>query len=271
MIYLLNSSTDKLQITTSATAAIDVNCNYVDISSTTFDPSGLGRQNQAISTATTTDVLATPAATTIRTLKQMTARNKDATNSNDLTVIYNANGTSYELHKVTLQPSEALEYIEGVGFFTLKAANVLDKVLIVANDIAYSTAATFADITGLTCPLLSGKKYTIFASLFHISGVSTTGAQFGYNIGAAPTVSIFGNYSGVTNSVTAGVMSLGVATARDTALTAQTTGSAANTVTLISGMVQPSADGTFALRATAEVAATMTVKAGSYMYIRQEK
>lgn len=118
MIYLA-ATTDKLQITTSSAATIDVNCNYVDAASSTLAASGAGKQNTALAGAGTNDVLAAPGSSTVRTLKQMTARNKDASLSCDVTLIYNQNGTSFELHKVKLSPGQCLEYIEGVGFFAL--------------------------------------------------------------------------------------------------------------------------------------------------------
>lgn len=272
MIYL-TATTDKLSVITSTAATLDVQANWIDAVLTTGVLSNVGRTNTAISSATTTDVVAAPASSTLRTLKQMTVRNKDASLVCDVTVQYNANGTLTEIEKVTLQPGECLIYIEGIGFFLRTATSKLDKVLIMSADSVHATAATFANITGLSCDLLSGVKYVIEAALFHISNATTTGAQFGYNIGAAPTSSYFGNYSGVTNSVTAGAMSLGTATARDTAITAQTTGSANNTVSLIHGFIQPSANGTFALRATSEVtvASALTIRAGSWMSIRQER
>ena len=122
MIYLA-ATTDKLQIITSAAITLDVNCNYIDAATATLVVSGSGKQNTAITTATTTDILAAPGASTTRSLKQMTARNKHASLSGDVTVQFNQNATLFELHKLTLQAGESLEYIEGVGFFTLKASS----------------------------------------------------------------------------------------------------------------------------------------------------
>lgn len=270
MIFLA-ATTDKLQLVTSAAATVDVQANYIDAVSTTGAFSGGGKQNTAITTATTTDILAAPASSTLRTLKQVTIRNKDASLACDVTVVFDQNGTDFEIHKVTLQTGATLEYIEGVGFFTLQSTAKLNKMLYVTADSVHATAATFADITGLTTPLLSGINYMFESHLFHISNATTTGAQFGVNIGAAPTTLILANISGVTNSVTAGAISLGSATARDTAVTAQTTGSANITHTVLAGFIQPSADGTFAMRATSEVtvSAGLTVKKGSWLYIRQ--
>lgn len=122
-MLLLAATTDKLQLITSAAATIDVHVSYVDAVSTTLVPSGGGKQNTAISTAATTDILAAPAASTLRNAKTIQIRNKHASLSCDVTVQFNQNATLFELHKVTLLAGEALEYIEGVGFFTLAAAS----------------------------------------------------------------------------------------------------------------------------------------------------
>lgn len=269
MIYLLNL--DKLQIITSAAISLDVNANGIDAAVAGLTAPAPYRLNTAIVTATTTDVFATPGSGIVRTLKQMTGRNKHATLAGDVTLVYNQNGTTFELYKTTLNPGESFIYIEGVGFFLLKATAILDKLLFTNGDQNNATVA-FTDISGLTVPLLAGKRYAFDATIFHLSALATTGANFGFNIGAAPTRSIVGNWSGITNSVTAGVGSLGTATARDTAITAQTTGSSGVTMTNIEGTIVPSADGTFALRFSSEVAGSaVTVKGDSWMKIRQEQ
>lgn len=267
-MIILADTNDKLQVVTDAAVTVDVHASFMDYASGTVTP---GKQNTAITTATTTDVVAAPGASTYRNVKTLHIRNKHASTSVVVTVQYDDNGTDYELHKTTLLAGECLEYIEGVGFFLLKTTTKLDVWKRVTTNSVHATAATFADITDLTQALLSGKKYAVQATLFHTNNAATTGSQFGYNIGAAPTSAQFGNYSAVTNSVTAGVMSTGVVTARDTAITAQTTGQTASGITLIGGFIQPSADGTFALRATSEVTVAngLTVLAGSWMHIRE--
>jgi hypothetical protein len=119
-MILLANTTDKLQLITSAAVTVDVHCSYIEMDATTFAVDGAGRQNTAISTAATTDILAAPGSSTYRNLKQMTARNKGAA-AVDVTVQYNQNATLFELHKVTLNAGEMLEFVEGVGFFTVTA------------------------------------------------------------------------------------------------------------------------------------------------------
>jgi hypothetical protein len=120
--------------------------------------------------------------------------------------------------------------------------------------------------------LLSGKRYLIRAQLHIVSAATTTGIQLGYNIGAAPTFAQFSAIETVTNSATAAAMSTGAATARDTAIIVQTTGSLTVAPVIIMGLIQPSADGTFALRMVSEVSTSaVTAKAGSTLEIRQER
>lgn len=118
MILLTNTSTDKLQLDTSTAAAIDVLVVYVDMS-TSWAINGMGPVPNSISSVTTTDILATPGSSTIRNAKTINIRNKDASLPCVVTVKFNRGGTAYELHKVLLQPGEALEYVEGVGWFVV--------------------------------------------------------------------------------------------------------------------------------------------------------
>lgn len=202
-----------------------------------------------------------------------TLRNNSTTVTTDVTPIVTDGTTPTPGPKFTLLPGESLVYAVGQYFHLdtnggAYAQNaLLDAKKYVVSDVTFATAASFADVTGLTVPLLSGRKYAFEAHLYHISNATTTGAQFGVNIGAAPTLLQIATIDTVTASVTASVHSAGAATARDTAATAQTTGSVAVTMAILSGFIQPSADGTFAIRCTSEVtvASGVIVKAGSWL------
>lgn len=273
MMYLL-ATTDIIRTTTSSAATVDVVLYYQEAVKATGATAAYDRVTHAFSGATSDDTLTGPGGSNFRTLKQGTWCNKDAVLACDVTVMNRIAGpVDFQLIKVTLQPGDMLIYIEGIGFFVNRVASTLDKVIVMSADSVHATAATFADVAGMTCPLLSGKIYIVTAKLFTINNASTTGSQFGYNIGAAPTNAQFGEVGAVTNSVTAGVVGIGTATARDTAIVAQTTGQTALGMHEIAGFIQPSADGTFAIRGTSEVtvAAGMTVKAGSSLEIRQAR
>jgi len=270
-MILLTATTDKIQVISSSAANLDVHISYQEVSSTTFTVTGMGRTNTAISSAATTDVLAAPAGSTNRNVKTIHIRNKHASLANDVTVQFNQNATLFELHKVTLNAGDALEYVEGVGFFTLTTAAALDRRLVVTTDVINATTS-FADITGLTCALLSGKNYNFECYLFHQTNATTTGAQFGVNIGAAPTSLILQGWSQLTVSPTVAITLVGEAavTARDTATAVETTGpGAVNMLHIMYGWIVPSANGTFAIRSKSEVAVAsgLTIKAGSWCRI----
>lgn len=273
MLLLTNASSvpHKLQLVTSAAVTVDVHASYVDASNAVppvVQGDTMGSLNTAITTATTTDIVAAPAANEIRNVKTLHIRNKHATLSVDVTVVLDQNGTDFELHKTTLRAGDMLEYVEGLGFFTVTSTAKLDAKLRVSSDSVHATAATFADVTGLTCPVLSGKHYCFECHLFHVNNASTTGSQFGVN-GPTMTALLIATIDTVTTSVTASAHSAGSATALNTAATAQTTGSTTIRLGILSGWINPSADGTFAIRATSEVtvAAGLTVKAGSWLRI----
>lgn len=112
-MLLLVSTSDKIQVVTGVAAAVDVHASYVDYDGTTVTP---GRKNTAISTAATTDVVASPASSTNRSVKALTIRNKDAV-AVAVTVKHTDGSITVELCKVTLHPEQTLVYLDGAGFF----------------------------------------------------------------------------------------------------------------------------------------------------------
>ena len=196
--------------------------------------------------------------------------------SNTVTVEKTDGTNTSQLVQAMLLPGESLYYTGSVwihydanGVPTL-ASEKLDAKLRVTSDVVNATTS-FADVTGLTVALKSGKAYVFEAMLFHQTNATTTGAQFGVNIGATPTVlNLWGNQQ-ITASVTAAAFgSSAMVTAVDTAAVVETTGpGAVNMVAYITGYVVPSADGTFAIRCKSEVAVAsgLTIKAGSWLRI----
>jgi hypothetical protein len=121
MLFLIGN-TDKLQLVTGSAASVDVVASFADASMAAppvVQGDTFGTTPTAITTATTTDIVAAPAASELRKIKALHIRNKHATAATDVTVVLDRSGTDYELHKVNLLPGEALEYMEGVGFYEL--------------------------------------------------------------------------------------------------------------------------------------------------------
>lgn len=117
-MLLLVLTTDSLQLVTSAAVNTDVHASFVDLAAGLVTP---GKQNTAITTAATTTIVAAPGASTSRNIQTLTVRNKGAADQ-DVTVVFNANATLYELHKATLLPGQALIWLDGVGFVILPAS-----------------------------------------------------------------------------------------------------------------------------------------------------
>jgi len=271
MLILTNPGTaDKIQVVTGSAVTVDVHATHIDCSTATPPVvEAPSRTNTAISSATTTDVVAGPASGKVRNVKTLHIRNK-GTASCDVTVQHViSGGTTAELHKATLAVGDMLEYVEGIGFFQVTPSVRLDARLRVASDVTNATTS-FADITGLTCPVVSGKHYNFEAHLYHISNATTTGAQFGVN---GPTVSNMRiqEIDVILGSLTAATMGSSTTdvTARDTAAMAETTGAATVVMAILSGWFNPSANGTFAVRCASEVAVAsgLIVKAGSWCRI----
>jgi hypothetical protein len=153
-MILLTSTSDKLQLVTSGTADIHVHASWMDYNGTTVTP---GRTNSIITTATTTDVVAAPGASTQRNAKAVHIRNKHAATSNTITIKHTDGTTVVELYNVTLLAGETLEYVEGQGFRLYDAAGQ-PKVGVLAVDPSQNgfrlsgttgTPVMTADSTGL--------------------------------------------------------------------------------------------------------------------------
>jgi hypothetical protein len=275
-MLLLASTSDKIRLTSTGTANLDVHASWMDYASGTITP---GRTNTPISSATTTDIVGVPGSSTVRNVKFISVRNSHASASQGVTIIHTDGTNPITLWSGTLLAGESVNFYEGAGWQyndangnPKLAAAKMDKWLRVTNDVINATTS-FADVTDLTVPLLSGKKYAFEAHLYHQTNATTTGAQFGVNIGAAPTLLNLCAIQQITFSVTgAAYGSSAMVTARDTAAVVETTGpGAVNALAILSGFIIPSADGTFAIRCVSEVAvaAGLTVKAGSWLRIRE--
>lgn len=272
----LVATSDEIELITDAAVTVDVHASFVDLSGTTVTP---GKQNTAITTATTTDIVDAPGASTVRNVKTLHIRNKHASTSVAVTVQYDQNGTKFELHKVTLLAGESLEYVEGIGFFTLEAADVQQPVTVarLASDQSNSTT-TPTEVTGLTVATGTG-TYIFEYFLLVQSAATTTGHKFDVNHDGT-TTSLSFNIQWLTAATTAsddipdqdhvaapgGVFSGFSARSGGTTGTGQTTDvDTANADVLynIFGIMVVTVAGNLELWHGSEAAAASTVKAGS--------
>jgi hypothetical protein len=113
-VLLLTSTSDLLQVVTSAAVTVDVHASWMDYNGTVVTP---GRTNCAISTATTTTVVASPAASVQRNVKTLTIRNRSGS-AVDVTVRHTDGTTVAELWKVVALPrASSWTYMEGAAPF----------------------------------------------------------------------------------------------------------------------------------------------------------
>jgi hypothetical protein len=271
-IYTL-VSTDKIRTTMSSNVtSLSIQGSYATLNSS-GSCTGFGVIKHLLTTAGTQDDMAGPGSSGSNILKECTWRNTDTSNSTDVSIAFYDGTNTYEKIKATLGPGDMIQYAEGVGFLYIQnTAAVLDKLLFVKGSDVVNSTTTFADITGLTCAVKAGVRYSVFAWLHVISAASTTGVQVGYNLpNGAPTSVEFTTLNTMTSSLTAPVFATGEATARDTAIAAAGTGPTTIAPMFIGGGFVPSADDIFALRLKSEVAASAaTVKIHSWLRIIQE-
>lgn len=106
----LASTSDIIRVTTSHAAQIECHASWVDLNGTTVTP---GRTNTPhITTATTTTIVAAPAASTVRNVKHLNITNDHASQSCIVTVEHFDGTTAIELMSFTLLPGENMIFNE---------------------------------------------------------------------------------------------------------------------------------------------------------------
>lgn len=277
-MILLASTSDLLRVTTSAAVNTDVHASWVDLNGSTVTP---GRTNTLITTATTTTVVGSPGASTYRTLKTLTIRNRHASTSQDVTVLHSDGTNIPELIKVTLLAGEVLSYDEANGFRVTNALGqtkqtVLNggsgaavnstNLVVLASDVTNNNASanTIADVTGLSFSVTAGETYWFRANITYTAAATTTGSRWSVNGPASPTALRYrAQYSLTTTTVT--VIEGSAAYDLPAASNATSAATAAN-VAIVEGTITPSANGTVVIRFASEVSSSAIVaKAGSLL------
>lgn len=274
----LTSTSDQLRVTTSGAVTTDVYAAWVDLSGTVPTP---GRTLTQITTAATTSVAGAPAASTVRNVKTLHIRNRNASTSVDITVSVTDGTTPVELIKTTLPAGHSLHYDEGAGFEILDpfgrslsssvngtsvaAINALNLVVLsadVTNNNA--TANTIADITGLSFPVTAGEAYRFQFEIDYTAAATTTGARFSVSGPGSPTrLSYRSKYSLTATSET---FNTGLTAYDLPAASNASSASTAGNTAIINGFIQPSATGTVIARFASEIAnSAIVAKRGSLL------
>jgi hypothetical protein len=169
-MIILSSTSDKIQVTTSAVGTVDVHSTWADNAAGTVTP---GRTNTpTITTATTTDVVASPTGTNQRALKSLSIRNRHASSANTITVIHTDGTNALELIKCTLNAGEEICWYDNVGFVIYTASGAIKTGLDQA-----AVAITGGTITGVFLTLAAGT--TALAPLTLTAGTNLTSPPAG--------------------------------------------------------------------------------------------
>lgn len=108
-MLLLSSTSDIIRVITGAAASIKVHASFVDNNAGAITP---GRTNTSITTATTTTVVGSPAASTHRNLKHLNITNNHASASCSVKVEHFDGTTAVELMGFVLLPGENMVFNE---------------------------------------------------------------------------------------------------------------------------------------------------------------
>lgn len=275
----LTTTSQILEITTTAATAVDVLVSYVDH---TTSGGVLGDQNTLITTATTTTILASPAASTQRQVKMINIINTGAS-ANTITVKKDISATDYEIVTVTLSKYERLQYLDGLGWTAFANTGAVKNSInqgtssitsgisstVLASNVVNSNASanTIADVTGLNFPVTSGKTYWFEFHIQYTAAATTTGSRWSISGPTTTRLNYISEYSLTTTTSTRNTQNTAYdLPAASNATSATTTSNWAR----IEGMITPSADGTVIARFASEVSSSaITALAGSVVYYQQ--
>lgn len=123
---ILEGSTDSLEVITSAAGSVDYQASWANVTATALTTPGTTKGN--ITTATTTTVIAAPAASNFRHVRALYLRNASTSASNTVTVQVDVSATNRVLHSATLAPGETL-VLKETGEFSVYASSGLERTM----------------------------------------------------------------------------------------------------------------------------------------------
>lgn len=188
-MILCQGTTDKIQVITDAAATVDAHASGMNV-----DGSGnvtTYRKNTAISTATTTDLTAAPASGVTLNVKTLHLRNKDASNTVNVTVQHTDGTTVVQLYKVGLSPGDSLQYVEGLGFYKLPALSGFVPANGNTSDVSAAAADTYLTGSSISnfVPFIKAGMILRWKLGFSKTAAGTAAPAFTIRVGTAGTVS----------------------------------------------------------------------------------
>ena len=276
-MIILKSTTDKIQVVLSASVATNQLPCYASFrdtkSGTTLDP-----DRSVVNTNNTTvvDFISAPAAATQRGIDFISIHNAD-TAAATVTVIYNANGTTYTLKVASIGVGESIEYNSREGWRVIANSGAVKHSLsqgntpassgwnqvVLGSDVTNNNAVanTMQDVTGLSFPVTTGLRYKFKAFIWYTSAATTTGSRWSINGPSATSIIYQSVYSLTTTTQTT---NHGLTAYDLPAASNGTSAATAGNTAIIEGELTPTANGTVIVRFASEVLSSAIIaKSGS--------
>jgi hypothetical protein len=213
-MLILTQTTDTLQVKLSGTVTTAQAQCFVGYRNTTSSSITPLRTVTNTNNTTSVTLVSSPSASNQRVVDYLSIYNAD-TAAVTPTILFNDNGTVYELFSASIQPGEKIEYQEGNGFsvislnggvkqateYGVQTTTVPWTTVVLSADVTNSNAvaSTMEDVTGLSFSAAIGTYWFKLEAVGRISAAGRAGA-YGFN---GPTTSAFGffGYAFSTSSV----------------------------------------------------------------------
>lgn len=140
-IFLADTDDTLRVVTASGVSTIHMYAAWADITTTALTP---GASDAQVTTATTTVLVAAPAASTYRQIKGLSIRNNHASSSNAITVEFYDGATATELIKYTLLAGETLQWGEDENFRVIDASGQVKGAMVADTEMPAAAGAPSA-------------------------------------------------------------------------------------------------------------------------------
>ena len=201
----LDATTKKLQVVLAGavtTSQLEVVSSYSDATATGYTG---GNTPTLTNDTTDVDIVAAPAASTIRDVDHISVHNKD-TVSATVTIKMDVSGTDYILKKAVLLTGESLNYSHGTGWQTfdvngaLKQASSFVNTNIADTRVAYSSSGS---LVGAANMVFDGTKLTVAQlGAFTLTGTIAGGGNQLNNVIIGTSTPLAGAFTSLSTTTT---------------------------------------------------------------------
>lgn len=268
----LEGSTDALEIVTSSTATTHYHASWSNVTATALTTPGVS--TNTISSATTTTIVAAPAASNWRYLRELTIVNAHASTAQSVILQIDRSGTDRRLFSALLAAGESIRLTTEGNFGTYDSQGRLKSTVQNAGQVANTlntvvlseavgnnnpVANTLQDVTGLSFPVTAGESYWWQCTISYTAQAAATGSRWSMSGPTTTALSYRSQYTLAAATVTTvNATAYGIPTASNA------TSLAAGNIAIIEGVVTPSASGTMQVTHASEVANSLiNARAGS--------